>query len=273
MGPRQVRRPRSRSAGSRSTLRPSTRSPRSTIRRRTSAFSTFSKASRTAPFLASSTPSAPHDLVEHAVDGLRRARCFSWVASASRDLARRPALGRAPRAPDPCRPWRRTPSAACRPARARSFWMRASCLHCSWPKAMRLEHLLLGRPRAPPASTISDRVLGARDDELERRCFSCSVVGLAMSWPSTRPTRTAPTGPERDPGRAAAPRRRRSCARMSGSFSWSAEITRPMICISLRKPSGNSGRIGRSISREVRISFLTGAPSRLKYPPGMRPPA
>ncbi len=62
-------------------------------------------------------------------------------------------------------------------------------------------------------------------------------------------------------------------ASTSGSFSWSPEITRQMTWTSFRKPSGKSGRIGRSISREVSVSFLTGAPSRLKYPPGMRPPA
>ena len=46
-----------------------------------------------------------------------------------------------------------------------------------------------------------------------------------------------------------------------------------MTWTSLRKPAGKSGRTGRSISREVRVSFFEGAPSRLKYPPGIRPPA
>ncbi len=39
------------------------------------------------------------------------------------------------------------------------------------------------------------------------------------------------------------------------------------------KPSGNSGRIGLSISRDVSVSFSLGRPSRLKNPPGMRPAA
>jgi hypothetical protein len=39
-------------------------------------------------------------------------------------------------------------------------------------------------------------------------------------------------------------------------------------CVSQRKPSENSGRIERSISRQVRISFSDGRPSRLKKPPG-----
>jgi hypothetical protein len=36
---------------------------------------------------------------------------------------------------------------------------------------------------------------------------------------------------------------------------------------------GNSGRSGRSIRRQVSVSFSDGLPSRLKKPPGMRPAA
>src|SRR5262245_54667991 len=50
-------------------------------------------------------------------------------------------------------------------------------------------------------------------------------------------------------------------------------MTRQITCTSFRNPSGNRGRIGRSMRRDVSVSFLTGAPSRLKYPPGIRPPA
>jgi hypothetical protein len=46
-----------------------------------------------------------------------------------------------------------------------------------------------------------------------------------------------------------------------------------MIWVSFRKPSGNSGRIGRSISRDVSVSFSAGRPSRLKKPPGILPAA
>src|SRR5208337_4969564 len=51
------------------------------------------------------------------------------------------------------------------------------------------------------------------------------------------------------------------------------ESTEATTCTSLVKPSGNSGRIGRSMSREVSVSFSVGRPSRLKKPPGMRPAA
>ena len=62
-------------------------------------------------------------------------------------------------------------------------------------------------------------------------------------------------------------------ATMSGSFSMSWLRVVQTICVSLRKPSSNSGRIGRSMSREVSVSFSEGRPSRLKKPPGILPAA
>jgi hypothetical protein len=59
----------------------------------------------------------------------------------------------------------------------------------------------------------------------------------------------------------------------SGSFSRSCERTVAITCVSQRKPFGKSGRVGRSIRREVRISFSAGRPSRLKNPPGIFPAA
>ncbi len=53
----------------------------------------------------------------------------------------------------------------------------------------------------------------------------------------------------------------------------SAESTVAMHCTSLRYPFGNSGRIGRSIIRAVRIARSVGRPSRLKKPPGIFPAA
>jgi hypothetical protein len=54
----------------------------------------------------------------------------------------------------------------------------------------------------------------------------------------------------------------------SGSFSRSWLRTVQTTCVSLTKPSANSGRIGRSMRREVSVSFSDGRPSRLKKPPG-----
>ena len=62
-------------------------------------------------------------------------------------------------------------------------------------------------------------------------------------------------------------------ASTSESFSWSADSSSAMICVSYRQPGGNSGRHGRSIRRLVSTSFSGGLPSRLKNPPGMRPDA
>ncbi|MCY1303451.1 hypothetical protein D9M70_531600 [compost metagenome] len=62
-------------------------------------------------------------------------------------------------------------------------------------------------------------------------------------------------------------------AAMSGSVFLLVDTTVQMTCTSLRKPSGNSGRIGRSIRREVRVSFSEGRASRLKKPPGILPAA
>ena len=43
--------------------------------------------------------------------------------------------------------------------------------------------------------------------------------------------------------------------------------------ISLRRPSTNDGRSGRSMSRQVRTASVDGRPSRRKNEPGMRPAA
>ena len=62
-------------------------------------------------------------------------------------------------------------------------------------------------------------------------------------------------------------------ATTSGSFSRSWLSTVQTTWVSLRKPAAKSGRIGRSIRREVSTSFSVGRPSRLKKPPGILPAA
>ena len=56
----------------------------------------------------------------------------------------------------------------------------------------------------------------------------------------------------------ARPTRRSSRARRS-AFSLSNETTFAMICVSMNQPFGNSGRTGRSIRRQIRISVVGGA--------------
>src|SRR5918996_412407 len=53
----------------------------------------------------------------------------------------------------------------------------------------------------------------------------------------------------------------------------SADRVVQMTCTSFVKPFGQSGRIGRSIMRAVRIARSVGRPSRLKKPPGILPAA
>ena len=103
--------------------------------------------------------------------------------------------------------------------------------------------------------------------------FSSAAVGRTTSLPSIRPSRIEPIGPMN--GRRA----RRTVAeapiidRTSASLIRSAEIGPAWIWTSSRNESGKRGRIGRSISRDVRISFVVGRPSRLMNPPGNLPAA
>ena len=62
-------------------------------------------------------------------------------------------------------------------------------------------------------------------------------------------------------------------ASTSPSFCLSLASTIAWICTSSLKPAGNSGRIGRSIKREVSVSLVVGRPSRLRKPPGNLPAA
>ena len=72
-------------------------------------------------------------------------------------------------------------------------------------------------------------------------------------------------------GRRADHQRRRGAdhgQRGPGRSAGRCESTMHWICTSSMKSSGNSGRMGRSIIRIVRISLVLGRPSRLKKPPG-----
>ncbi len=253
------------------TPRPSTRMPRSTINRRTSAASTASNASRMAARRASSPPRAWKTSSASLPTASARA-CFSWTVV--RTWTRRSPRSRRTRSSNSrSRPWPASKGQRGLPARSTSSrCARTSRWHSRWPKAMACSMVSSSTSRAP-ASTIrtASSVAAMTRSSGER---SCSLrVGLATNRPSTCPTRTAPTGPSNG-----IPLRHRAAdapfmASTSGSFSLSAEMARQITCTSLRKPLGNRGRIGRSMRREVRISCSAGRPSRLKYPPGIRPPA
>ena len=60
---------------------------------------------------------------------------------------------------------------------------------------------------------------------------------------------------------------------ISGAQSGSTDITVHTSDTSLRISFGNSGRIGRSMTREVRMAFSLGRPSRRWNEPGILPTA
>ena len=62
-------------------------------------------------------------------------------------------------------------------------------------------------------------------------------------------------------------------ASTSWGFTWSAPKIVPTTWTSLRNPSGNDGRRGRSISRQVRMAWSVARPSRRKNEPGILPAA
>jgi hypothetical protein len=85
--------------------------------------------------------------------------------------------------------------------------------------------------------------------------------------------RTAPTGPSNgSPASIVAS----DAALIDGmSYGWAMSTDRTVITMwtSSRKPSANDGRIGRSVSRAVRMAVSDGRPSRRKNPPGILPAA
>src|SRR2546423_6282126 len=87
------------------------------------------------------------------------------------------------------------------------------------------------------------------------------------------PTRTAPTGPRKGSGEIISAAEAPLMQRMSCGVTMSADSVVQITCTSFLKPFGQSGRIGRSIIRAVRIAFSVGRPSRLKKPPGIFPAA
>ena len=58
---------------------------------------------------------------------------------------------------------------------------------------------------------------------------------------------------------------------ISGEQSGSTDITVATTPTSLRISFGNSGRIGRSITREASVAFSEALPSRRRNEPGIRP--
>ena len=112
---------------------------------------------------------------------------------------------------------------------------------------------------APP-STMTTPVLEPATMMLMSQRAQSWMGGLIRSSPSMRPTRTEAIGPANGMSDKWMAAEAPTIASMSGSFSWSIDSTVAITCVSQRYPLGNSGRMGRSISREVRVSFSLGRP-------------
>ena len=246
------------------TLRPSTRMPRSTISRRTSALLDLLEGRPDRALLGSPRRRAPPHLVEHAARPPRRALLLVG-RQRGRQLRRGQARARARPAPG------RWPAVGSNVQRGLPACGDQLLLH-----ARELLALARGRRRSPPASSPrrppwrppppSGRASSVPAiDQLELRGRLLGRGRIRDELPVDQPHAHRAHRARRTGCRTGrAPPRRRSWPGCRDRSPGSPEMTRQMTWTSLRKPSGNSGRIGRSIRREVRISFLTGAPSRLK---------
>ncbi len=85
--------------------------------------------------------------------------------------------------------------------------------------------------------------------------------------------RTAPIGPSNGMPEIISEAEAALIDRTSNGLCWSAPRTVVTIWVSLRKPSGNDGRSGRSVRRQVRMASSLGRPSRRKNEPGILPAA
>ena len=89
--------------------------------------------------------------------------------------------------------------------------------------------------------------------------------------PSILPTTTPAIGPLNGISDTHSAKDAPNIAVISGEHSCSTDNTVFTTCTSLRKPSANNGRIGRSIIRAVNVACSLGLPSLLKKPPGILP--
>ena len=101
--------------------------------------------------------------------------------------------------------------------------------------------------------------------------FFCSAVGLMIYSPSTMPTETPEMGPFQGMSEMESAIEVPTMAAISGEQSRSTLITVQTMDTSLRISLGNSGRMGRSITRLVRTAFSLGRPSRFRNEPGILP--
>ena len=144
------------------------------------------------------------------------------------------------------------------------FWFSA------WP-AMMPSNISSSETSLAPASIIAMRSLVEATVTAISETLRCSAVGLMTNLPSTRPTETPLIGPLHGMSEMESAMLVPTSAAISGEQSGSTDMTVQTIETSLRMSFGNSGRIGRSIMRQVRVAFSEGRPSRFKKEPGILP--
>ena len=129
-----------------------------------------------------------------------------------------------------------------------------------------------GRKSAKP-SIISpaSAVPATTRSSLPPPAATSAFVGLTTSSSPTRTTRTAATGLAKGTCETASAADAEQIAITSGRCSPSAARTYEVSCVSSDQPLPRSGRSGRSISRQTSVSWSEGRPSRLMYPPAVRP--
>jgi hypothetical protein len=117
-------------------------------------------------------------------------------------------------------------------------------------------------------------LLGARDDQIELRGLlelgqgrveHVLAVDVADTAGADRPV-------ERNARKRDRRRYRQHCRDVGVDLRVERQYRRDDLHFVI-EAVGNSGRIGRSMSREVSVSFSEGRPSRLKKPPGILPAA
>ena len=152
------------------------------------------------------------------------------------------------------------------------FWRSSTPCISLWANASAFTRNSSVANFAPPSTIIMEPSLPATIRSISPS-FCCLMEGLAISSPFIDPTLIPAMGPSK--GTSDIPRAAEApiIAAISGSFSRSTESTVATIWVSLKYPSGKSGRNGLSISLEPSTSFSLGLPSLLKNPPGILPAA
>ena len=157
-------------------------------------------------------------------------------------------------------------------ARCMSCWNATMRWISLWPKRI-ASSTTSSESSCAPASTIMTASCEPATVRFSVETARCSSVGLMTNSSLTRPTRTPAIGPSNGMSETVSAALAPIMPAISGALSWSTESTVATICTSLRKPFGNSGRMGRSMRRAQSVASLDGRPSRLMKPPGILPAA